>query len=253
MPVIDRTSGVPAYRQVADHIRAQIDTGEYPPGAKLPSERDLVESYGVSRPTIRDAIGLLRAEGVVIAEHGRGVFVRPTGGLVRLSRLSRAARQANRSAFLGDAAAGGFTATVRVKIYFDSADDRAAELLGVEPGTELCVRDRVMSADGVAVQLAVSRLPRTITKGTAIEHEDTGVGGVHSRLEEAGYPVGHFTETVGARMPTPVESSALQITSGTPILTVTRVAYAMDDTPLEVNDIVLAADRYELAYDIPAE
>lgn len=251
--MVDRTRGTPAYRQVADDIRAKINAGEYAPGTQLPSERDLVEAYQVSRPTVRDAIGVLRAEGVVVAEHGRGVFVRSAVSLVRLARLSRAAREANRSAFLGDAAASGLTPNVQVKIYFEPADKRAAELLGVEVGTELCVRDRVMGVDGAIVQLAVSRLPRTITKGTAIEHEHTGTGGVHSRLEEAGHRLEHFTETVGARMPTPTEASTLQLLPGTPVITVTRVAYDVDGRPVEMNDMVLAADRYELAYDIPAD
>lgn len=251
--MIDRTSGIPAYRQVADDIRAKIETGKYPPGAQLPSERDLVDAYSVSRPTIRDAIGLLRSEGLVVAEHGRGVFVRAPASMVRLSRLSRAARRANRSAFLGDAAAAGSTPSVQVKISFEPASARAAELLDIKPGTELCVRDRVMSLDETPVQLAVSRLPRTITKNTAIEQENTGTGGVHARLEEAGHQLGHFTEVVGARMPTPHEASALQLPAGTPVITVTRVAYDTDDKPLELNEMVLNSSRYELTYDLPAD
>lgn len=250
--MVDRTSGLPAYRQVADDLRAKIGTGELAPGAKLPSERELVDVYGVSRPTIRDAIGLLRSEGVVIAEHGRGVFVRRPVPMVRLARLSRAAREANRSAFLGDAAAAGFTPDVRVRIYFEPATERVAGLLDIEPGAEVCVRDRVMLGDGVPRQLAISRLPRAITKGTAIEHEDTGVGGVHARLEDVGYRLANHPETVGARMPTPAEVSTLQLAPGVPVLTVTRVTYAVDGTPVEVNDMVLPADRYELAYDVPA-
>ena len=251
--MVDRTSGVPAYRQVADDLRERIGGGEYAPGDKLPSERDLVETYGVSRPTVRDAIGLLRSEGAVVAEHGRGVYVRPATSLVRLSRLSRAARGENRSAFMGDAAAAGFPPTVAVRIRFERADDRTVELLGVALGAELCVRDRVMSADGVAVQLAVSRLPRAVTKGTAIERENTGTGGVHARLEDAGHVLGYFAETVGARMPTPAEASTLQLGPGTPVLTVTRVAYGIDGEALELNDMVMPADRYQLSYELPAD
>lgn len=219
---------------------------------RLPSERELVDLYSVSRPTVRDAIALLRSEGLVVVEHGRGVFVRTPSSQVRLPRLSRAARGANQAAFLGDAAASGFTPDVQTRIYFEPADNRTAELLDVEPGVELCVRDRVMSADGVVVQLAVSRLPRSVTKGTAIEHEDTGTGGIHARLEESGHELEHFTETVGARMPTPGEASQLQLPGGVPVLVVTRTTYAVGDQPVEVNDMVLAADRYQLAYDIPA-
>lgn len=253
--VIDKMSGVPIYRQVAADIRAKIDSGEYAPGAPIPSERELVTAYGVSRPTIRDAIGELRTEGAVIAEHGRGVFVRPPKTVVRLarSRLSRSARAQDKGAFLGDASAGGFAPSTMVKIRFEPADERTAGLLGIAPGTEVTVRDRVMRADGLAVMIAVSRLPRSITIGTPIEAVDTGPGGAYARLEDAGHRLGHFDEAVSARMPTRDETSVLQLPQGTPVIRVTRVAYAEDGRAVEVNDMTLMGDRYELIYQIPAD
>ncbi|QUQ70590.1 GntR family transcriptional regulator [Kutzneria sp. CA-103260] len=252
--VIDKRSGVPAYRQIAADIRERINSGEYAPGAQLPSEQDLTATYDVSRPTIRDAVGLLRAEGVVYAQHGRGVFVTPPRTVQRLSRsrLSKAARQENKGAFLGDAAAGGFTPSTTVKIRFESADERTAELLGIDPGTEVTVRDRVMRADGLAVQLAVSRLPRQFTRGTLIEETNTGPGGAYARLEDAGHEFAPFEEIVRARMPSPEEASTLQLAEGVPVLHVTRIARNTDGVALEVNDMILAADRYELGYEIPA-
>ncbi|PRX49424.1 GntR family transcriptional regulator [Prauserella shujinwangii] len=253
--MVDKTSGVPAFRQVAADLRGRIVSGEYAPGDRLPSERELVEHYHVSRPTIRDAVNLLRSEGVVVAEHGKGVFVRPPNTIHRLarSRLSRAARAENKGAFLADAAAKGFTPSSSVKVRFEAADERVAEYLRIEPGAEVTVRDRVMRANGLVVQLAVSRLPRELTRGTPSEEVDTGSGGVYARLEEAGHVIGHYAEHVGARMPTPEETSALQLGQGTPVITVTRVAYRDDGTPLEMNDMVLPADRYELSYEWAAE
>lgn len=176
------------------------------PGEQLPSERDLVDVYGVSRPTVRDAVNLLRAEGLVTSEHGRGVFVRPPASIRRIarSRLSREARERDRGAFLADAAAQGFTPSTSVKIRFEQADDRVAGYLAVEPGTEVTVRDRVMRADGLVVQLAVSRLPRELTSGTAIEQVDTGSGGTYARLEEGGHRLASFTDTsaLACRRPT---------------------------------------------------
>ncbi|NIK57906.1 GntR family transcriptional regulator [Kribbella shirazensis] len=144
--MIDRVSGVPAYRQVAADLRGKISDGTYPAGSKLPSERTLIDDYGVSRITIREAIGLLRSEGLVVAEHGRGVFVRATAPLVRLSRsrLSKAARDANQAYFLGDAASTGFTPTVQVTIRFEDASPEHAAVLDVPVGSELLVRQRVM-------------------------------------------------------------------------------------------------------------
>ncbi|RSM37561.1 GntR family transcriptional regulator [Amycolatopsis balhimycina DSM 5908] len=252
--MIDRKSGVPAFRQVAADLREKIVTGEFAPGAKLPSEHDLVEMYGVSRPTVREAVDVLRGEGLVTAEHGRGVFVRPPASIQRIarSRLSREARERNHGAFLADATAGGFTPSTSVKIRFEPADARVAGHLAIDEGAEVTVRDRVMRADGLVVQLAVSHLSRELTRGTAIEDIDTGPGGTYARLEEAGRTIESFAERVGARMPTPAEASQLQLGDGVPVITVTRVAYAVDGTPLEMNDMVLAADRYELSYEWPA-
>lgn len=253
--MVDRRSGVPAFRQVAADLRQKISAGSYAPGEQLPSERELVEHYGVSRPTVRDAVDILRSEGLVTSEHGRGVFVRPPASIERIARtrLSRAARERNRGAFLADAAARGFTPSTSVKIRFEEADERTAGYLAIDVGAEITVRDRVMRADGLVVQLAVSRLPRELTHGTAIEEVNTGPGGAYARLEEAGHQLGSFVEHVGARMPTPDEASLLQLAHGVPVVTVTRVAYSVDGTPLEMNDMVLAADRYELSYEWPAD
>jgi GntR family transcriptional regulator len=253
--MVDRRSGVPAFRQVAADIRDKIATGHYTAGDQLPSERELVESYGVSRPTVRDAVNVLRSEGLVTSEHGRGVFVRPPASIQRLarSRLSREARERNRGAFLADAAARGFTASSSVKVRFEEADARTATHLGISEGDEITVRDRVMRADGLVVQLAVSRLPRDLTRGTAIEQVDTGQGGAYARLEEAGHRIDSFVEHVGARMPTPDEARLLQLADGVPVITITRVAFGENMKPLEMNDMVLAADRYELSYEWPAD
>jgi GntR family transcriptional regulator len=248
---MDPTSGMPAFRQVAAELRGKIAAGEFGHGGRLPSERELVETYRVSRPTIREAVNLLRAEGLVVVEHGRGVFVRSAVDVHRrdaVSRLSRTARAAGQGAFLADAAAEGFTPSTSVEVRFEQADDRVAGILRVSPGEEVTVRDRILYADGIAVQLSVSRLSRYATRGTAIEEPDAGPGGTYARLEDAGDRIGRFTETVGARMPTPAEASRLRITPGVPVLTVTRVAHRQDGFPLEMNDIVLPADRYETTY-----
>ncbi|WP_344149623.1 GntR family transcriptional regulator [Kribbella yunnanensis] len=253
--MIDRVSGVPAYRQVAADLRGKISDGTYPAGAKLPSERTLIGAYDVSRITIREAIAVLRSEGLVVAEHGRGVFVRATASVVRLSRtrLSKAARDANQAYFLGDATANSFNPTVQVTIRFEEASPDHAAVLDVPAGSELLVRERLMLADGQPMQLATSRLPRDLTRGTQAEEMDTGPGGIYSRLEEAGYKPSRYTELVKTRMPNRDETTALQLRAGVPVLVVQRVAYDSSGRPIEVNEMTLTGDRYELVYEIPAD
>lgn len=253
---INRTSGLPVYQQIAADLRRRIRASELSPGERMPSERELVEHYGASRVTVRQAVALLRAEGLVMAEHGKGLYVRDHDRIQRLSRnrLRRVERtDGPGGTFSSDLAAAGMTPRVEVDIRTEPADERTASLLAVEPGASVLVRDRRMYADDQPVQLAVSRLPAAVTAGTRIEQRDTGPGGIYARLEEAGHPLGHFVETVAARMPTPEEASGLQLTEGTPVLAVSRTAYTTDGSPVETNDILMAADRYELVYELPAE
>jgi DNA-binding transcriptional regulator YhcF (GntR family)/8-oxo-dGTP pyrophosphatase MutT (NUDIX family) len=75
MPVPDYADQRPAYVQIADDIRARIKGGEYPPGGRLPSTRDLADRYHVAYETIRQALNTLRDYGLVATQSTRGTFV----------------------------------------------------------------------------------------------------------------------------------------------------------------------------------
>ncbi|WP_246075625.1 GntR family transcriptional regulator [Nonomuraea terrae] len=66
------------YLSIAAELRARIQSGELPPGGALPSEARLRRRYGASRTTVRQALAVLEREGLVVARHGRGRFVRPS-------------------------------------------------------------------------------------------------------------------------------------------------------------------------------
>lgn len=74
--VLDPESPTPLYHQIALGLRARIDNGELRQGDQIPSERILAESLGVSRMTVRQAIGTLIREGHCVRIRGRGIFVR---------------------------------------------------------------------------------------------------------------------------------------------------------------------------------
>ncbi len=69
------SSGRKLYQQVANAVVAMIRNGEYKPGQRLPSERDLAEEFGVSRPTVREAMIALEIRDLVEARHGSGIYV----------------------------------------------------------------------------------------------------------------------------------------------------------------------------------
>lgn len=241
------------YQEISAELRRQIDAGALGVGDQLPTEQELGEQFHASRSTIRQALTELRDAGLVDVRHGVGVFVAPPRVVRRLDsrdRLSRARRQRNQAAFLAEATEHNFTPSSNVRIWFEPAGD-FAEILGLSESDEVCIRDRVMRADGRPMMLATSRLPRDITRGTALEEVDTGPGGAHARLEDAGFTLTFHEEIVGAKIPTSDERGLLDVAGGA-LLTVRRLTYS-NDRVVEVNDMRMPGSAYELRYSWAAD
>jgi GntR family transcriptional regulator len=252
---VDRSDDRPPYRQIAGLLRERIKLGRLSPGEQLPSESELIQHFRVARMTVRQAIQELRGEGLVVAEHGKGVFVRSAPPVRRLAsdRFSRAHRQRGKSAFLAEAEAAGHTPKVdQVRVTNETVPPELAEKLRLSAGERVIVRSRRYLADGVPVEVATSYIPEAIAGGTAITDVDSGPGGIYARIEETGHELGRFTEEVSARMPTPDERKVLQIGAGVPVITLLRTAYDVDDLPVEVCDTVKVSHAYVLEYDVPA-
>lgn len=82
------------YQQIADQLRAMIDSGEFPPGSYLPAERELSQMFGVSRTSVREALIALEVVGLVKVRVGDGVTVLPAAAAAGNNRvLDDAARQ----------------------------------------------------------------------------------------------------------------------------------------------------------------
>ncbi len=100
MPPADSHKTVRLYRRVADDLVQSIRDGVYRPGEKLPAERELAEAFGVSRPTVREAMIALEIFGVVEIRHGSGIYViEPTGTRVQPAEAEAMADDLNVGAF----------------------------------------------------------------------------------------------------------------------------------------------------------
>lgn len=75
MDEINHDAATPVYLQLANILRRRIESGEYAPGQRIPSEPDLEAESGLARGTIQKAIAALRADGLVITVRGKGSFV----------------------------------------------------------------------------------------------------------------------------------------------------------------------------------
>ncbi|MCU1529430.1 MAG: GntR family transcriptional regulator [Frondihabitans sp.] len=252
---LDRSDDRAPYRQIADQLRTAIDRGDLAAGDKLPSEAELMRHYDVARMTARQAIQELRAEGRVVAEQGRGVFVRLPAPVRRLAsdRFARRHRDAGQAAFLAEAEKAGVTPGVdEIHVGRGPAPDLVRERLKLDEAADVVIRSRRYLAEGQPVETAVSYIPVDLAEGTRIAEQDTGPGGIYARLEESGHMLDRFTEEITARMPTADERRRLKLGPGTPVLTVLRTAYDTDGRAVEVCDTVKAAPAYVLEYDFPA-
>jgi GntR family transcriptional regulator len=252
---LDPTSDRAVFRQIADHIRSAIERGRLAEGSRVPSEAQMMEHYGVARMTVRNALKELQTEGLLVSEHGKGVFVRRRPHVKRLAsdRFARAHRKRGKAAFLAEAESKGVTASVdRIRIDEMKAPPEIAELLKLAPGEKVVVRSRRYLHDGRPVETAVSYLPADIVRGTPIMEPNPGPGGIYARLEELGFELERFVEDTSARMPTPEESRNLSLAGGIPVLHLVRTAFAKDGRSVEVCDTVMAADAFQLSYELPA-
>lgn len=252
---LDRSADVPAFRQIAADLRRAVVSGQYRPGTRVPSEAALMAHYGVARMTARQAIAELRGEGILVAEHGRGVFVRDMAPVRRVAseRFARRHRKEGLAAFSAEAQGVGEPQVDQLDVSRQKPDRRVRELLGLSASAKVVARHRRYLLDGIPVELASSYVPLDIASGTLIEQANTGPGGIYARIEELGLTLAAFVEEVSARMPTVDERQRLQLPPGSPVLVVVRQAIDMEDRVVEVTDTVKAASRYLLEYRFAAQ
>lgn len=252
---IDPSSDRAVFRQIADQLRALVQQGRLHEGDKLPSEALLMEHYGIARMTARNALQVLQAEGLTVAEHGRGVFVRTRPPVRRLAsdRFARRHRKEGKAAFLAESEQIGAQPEVdMIRVHEKLAPPDVVDRLKLRDQKVVIVRNRRYSLNGHPVETATSYIPADIARGTAIANSNPGPGGIYARLEELGHTLDRFTEEVHARMPTVEETRLLKLAPGVPVFRLIRTAFDSDGRAVEVCDTIMATDAYVLSYDLPA-
>jgi GntR family transcriptional regulator len=235
----------PKYQRIADELRAAIRTGEHPAGTRMPAETELVERYGVSLPTIRQALGVLRAEGVIESRQGIGTFVRDNRRLQRRSR-HRYGRARDDQKLL--------TSHLRHRILSagrESPPPHIADILGEET-QEIVVRRRLLSdpGSGRPEELGASYLPGDYVFDTFLESLDVVPKALFLCVEDlSGKRYAHAEDQWLVRIATGDESDLLSIPIGTQVLHLVHVARADDGSILEISESIWPADRVTILDD----
>jgi GntR family transcriptional regulator len=246
----------PAYLRIAELLRDQIRDGRYPQGTRLPTMTELRTDHGVSEIVVRQAIALLRGEGLVETRRGGGTIVKvaPPVRRVAMDRYRTVTRPM---------AVPATTFTHDQRISWDEyrldreftrtrADHDLAGLFEVPPGTEVLRRRFVFYARGEPQQISVNYLPWDVVGDTPVADpaNEPWPGGTLAQLSYLGHPPTRVEESVGSRMPSPDEAETLRMSGGVPVLTITRRMLSGPRVLEVCRDIVIPADRVLLDYAI---
>jgi GntR family transcriptional regulator len=212
--------------------------------------------FAVSRPTIRSALNILKTEGRVHARQGRGVFVRsPEPKLYRRSdHYRRHDRAPDRPAVMANTATPEPPKVELLRFAPEPAAPVIAERLALAEGAMVLVTALRSSTADFIRELSTAYLPYDLVKGSPVADpaQQAWRSDPIANLARLGVHVDRVHEEVIARAATPQESIDLQLRPGLQVFQIARTMLAAD-TPVETCDIVMAADRYVLAYDITVE
>jgi len=246
----------PMYQQIAEDLRAQIESGTLAPGAQLPTELELRDRYSSSRNTIRDAIKRLTSQGLVETRPGQGTFVtrRIDPFVTVLSGDPRALGGAEGATYLSEVNKthrhAGFTIP-KVEIQAPSAE--VGRRLRIAPGTQVVSRHQKRYIDDIPWSLQTSFYPMDfITKGATrlLMAEDIEEGTVRYLAATIGVRQVGYRDWITARVPDANEQAYFGLAHDATVFEIFRTAFDQTGTPLRVTVTVFPTDRNQFIVNV---
>lgn len=238
----------PKWERLANELRERIGSGDLPANSLMPSERQMMADYGVSRPTIRAAISALRTQGLVTVVHGRGAFVRRAGARPDHTD-TRTITKGPGSGYFADADTRRWREVEEPSQYRRSADPTLAAALDVDEYTPIVGSERLLQDAAGRRMLYKLLLPLdTIADVPGLDTEPfIPASQLYELLTQAGHRL-TWTEYVAARNPTPDDTGTLRIPEGTPILITRRATRNEHGQTLAIEETHRSAAETQLAY-----
>ena len=225
------------YIRVRAQILETIRSGQWPPGEAIPPEKKLCEMFGVSIGTLRKAVDELTSSGVLIRRQGKGTFV--------------ASHSQDRYLFfffhlLGQDGHKEYPAVEFQKFGTAKADVFAAQALDVSVGDPLWHVSNRLSLRGEVVSLDEIYLSKALfpdLSDARLKVRQTTLYQMYQ--DEFGQTIMRAAERVQAVLATGAQAKRLKVKAGTPLLKIIRIAYSVDDRPIELRYSFVQTHRCE--------
>ena len=224
-PTPDSPTFSPLYRQIKRLMLQGLASGEWQPGAAIPSEAELARRFGVSQGTVRKAVDELAAENLLVRRQGKGTFVashadpRSRFRFLRLVPLS------------GDLVA---PQSVPLECWRAKAGAEVSRVLQIGTGAPIIILRRILQFAGQPVVIDEIYLPGELFQGLSLDVLESYQGSLYSLFEARfGVRMIRAEERLRAVAADRRSAQALNVTEGSPLLSVERVAFTYDDQPVE--------------------
>ena len=229
--VVNRSSPVPLYFQVAEQIEQAIHDGQLAPGDRISNEVALADQLGLSRPTLRQAIQTLVDKGLLVRKRGVGTQVvqNPVHRRVELTSL-----------FDDLARAGQEPTTQLLEYHVGPVDAEIATELNLTEDREVVTIQRLRCANGEPLAVMTNYLPVEL----APEAEELESNGLYQSLRARGVHIRLARQRIGAKPATRTEARLLGEKVGAPLLTMNRTAFDDSGRAVEYGAHCYRASRY---------
>jgi GntR family transcriptional regulator len=235
----------PLYQQIKGLILQSLQAGEWKPGEAIPSEMDLAARYRVSQGTVRKAIDELAAENLVVRRQGKGTFV------------ATHAEQHVQYRFLklvpdtGDLDSEGPAQRSVLECKRIRAPAEVARALALRTGDPVIQARRVLAFGGIPTIVEDLWLPGAAFKGISADQMAAYQGPTYAMFEvEFGVRMVRAQEKIRAVAADAQSAALLKVLPGAPLLSVERVAYTYNDTPMELRRGLYRTDTHHYRNDL---
>ena len=216
-----KTSRLPLYLQIAQHIQSAIESDDLTPGTQLGNEIELAKRIGVSRPTMRRAIQTLVDMGMLVRRRGVGTQV-VHGATTRPMKLT--------GLFDDLIESGQEPRTIVLRHQVLPASKQVAKKLNIAPGETILYLHRLRSAQREPLAIMENYLPEAFAD---FDEDELRFGGLYQAMRRNGVKMATATQRIGARNGTAEECRLLEEPTGSPLLTVDRLAFDDSGQPIE--------------------
>lgn len=234
--LLERHGDLPLWAQLERELRRRMEHGHFVD--RFPTDRELMEVYGVSRHTARHAVSQLGADGIVRRARGvgtsvdHGTFERSLGALYSLFQVVEES---------------GVSQHSTVRTLDRVTDPAAAERLGLDPGTELVLLDRIRYAGDDPLAIDRIWLPAGIAE-PLLDTDFTHTSLYHELERVMGRRPGEGWERIRPKIPTDAERDVLGIDEGEAVFAIERLGSCKGE-PIEWRRTLIRGDRFSFVAD----